>query len=668
MKNKKLRAKFSRGLSSLTDRVYAAIAKSPLGRFFSAYPESDLAMKNTVASRAWRKRKKDSSGNRARRGVARAMDASPLRRFFEACLRVICRCSLRAFGALFFTMGAYYGIVHCLLCVVWRGDTPDGFALFSACALVFVGLLLLLSKDSVGYALSKGAITGWLFPNILGVPTDVLARFPREGKNAFALTVPLGMLVGALTALVGPVVLGVTALALALALIFFTTPEAGVLILMIFTPFGGFLPHQSLWLCIAVVLMLTGYICKLLRGTRVFRFEIQDLFALFLLVFALLCGVSAGEGAKGTALLIAVLIAVYFPAANMLATPQWLSRCRWVLVASSFAAAMLGILQFVLSLTRAIQSAGGVSMATLGGAVRAGFADHTSFAFFLLIAFPFALYSLVHAHGYRRVLAGLCCVSITVALALTFVQSAWVAFLAELIVACLLLARRFVPYLLTLLLASPGIVALLPAAWREGLYQVMIKNSDLSFSRVRATGELLSRVYFENGEGFFSRGRGISRLVFGVGHGGVEALSVLYTSDPAVSVLANFNFWSYQLTTGGVLGVVLPALFCFFFLQNCFSLMGREDEKGERLLSLVGVMMMVGALVFSAFRYVFFDPCALLLFFLLVCVVSADARYYRSRQMPNDERENDGTFVEMDYELKKRTPSYFLNEEGFYEL
>lgn len=659
MKGKKNTRSFRGAVRKTTDRAYEAVANGAIGRVLSAYSETDAALAKTAVARKWRARRMR-SGSTLRRGIAQAMDHSALRAAFHRVLDGACRYSLRTVGLFFLTTGAYYAIVGWLVSSVWQSGTPNAVALFAALSMLIVGVMLSCSVTSIGYALSHGVLTGCFLRYVLGLSDDALADVPREGRQSLILPIPLGMFAGALSALVGPAWLALAALLACLATIIFTVPETGVMLLMLYAPFGGFVPHHTLWLVLAALLISAGYICRLMRGTRTFRPEIQDLAVLALLVSTLLLSVSAGKGVRTGVLTSVLLIALYFPAVNMLSTPRWLSRCRWMLIGSATGASLVAIAQFVMALVASFQSVADVSLWTISTAVRAGFADHVTFAYFTVLAFPFVLYGFVRERTRHRILAGLACVAIVTAGALTLVQSAWVALAAELVVLCLLHARRIVPYMLSLGLLTPGVIALLPHAWRAQLSYVMLEHSDLAFARVRTSGEFLARVYFERGEGFFSLGRGILRLLFGLGRGGAEAVCVLYSSLAPAELVGNFNFWSVSLAEGGILGVLLPAALFFLFLQNCFSVIRRARDIDDHVLAVVGVILLSGVLVFSLFCYTWYDPTALLLFFLFIALISADSRYHRMREMPSEENEQSGTHASLDYRLisaqKERSP------------
>jgi hypothetical protein len=121
---------------------------------------------------------------------------------------------------------------------------------------------------------------------------------------------------------------------------------------------------------------------------------------------------------------------------------------------------------------------------------------------------------------------------------------------------------------------------------------------------------------------------------------------MLYTSTDPTVVAISLNFWLYRLLEGGVLGVLLPAAFFFLFYQNCFSLLRSITDKRNRFSAITGIVMATGVLVLSVFRYAWYDPAALLLFFVATAMIAADARYARAQapQRDNSAMSNSNAF------------------------
>ena len=632
-----------RFFTSFTGRVYRGVAAGPLGRLFGGYDRSNASFQNTGLVRLLRPKPNRANVQTVRRTLAGAMDQSLLRRTVYGALNALCRCSLRTVGVFFAVMGVYSVAISWMLTFLWQKGTMNGFHTFLSVAFVLFGILLMFSGQSVGYALENGRLTGGLLHRLLGVSADYIKQIPAAGVQMYAAAVPLGMLIGTAIALTGPIYPTIAILLAALTLLTLTTPEAGILLLLLSAPFLGFLPYPTLWPALGVALCGFGYLFKVLRGTRAFRIEVQDFIVLLFLILTLCSAVSAaGGGVLWSVLLSALLTFVYFPAVNVLATPNWLKRCRWGLLFSSTVTAMIGILQFLLQLIQTRMGAG-VSLDELGASVRVGFSSNVVLAYFMVLAFPFALHAFLRAtSASHRIVAGFSGMAILAATVLTWVQNAWLALAIEVIVLLLLCKRESFIYILFAALLLPVALFVIPESVREAIFSFMGVDAP-----VKGTA-IASQLFFGSGEGFFGSADGTLRMLFGVGAGGMERIAVLY----ALPVGSGISFWWARWFESGILGILVPAVCFFFLLQNCFSLLGYDTHVQSSVAPASGIAMTAGFLLTSAFNDVGSEPIAILLFFLLVSIVTADARNRRSMRGGEEEKIQSPSYVEVEYRAR----------------
>ena len=310
-------------------------------------------------------------------------------------------------------------------------------------------------------------------------------------------------------------------------------------------------------------------------------------------------------------------------------------------------ASLIGIVQFVLAAVKRLDD---VPLSTLGGSVCAGFMDRTTFVYFLIIAFPFALCAFVRGKKQYRLLSGLALVSITTAAILTWVQSAWIALGVMIAVFALIHERRVFPFVLVFSLISPALLAVLPERARNSFLDLMRSNSTETLVKSVSAGELASRIFFGAGEGIYSKSQGALRLLFGLGNGGFEQLCLMYASTAPIDTASSLNFWLYRLLEDGVLGALLPGLLFFLVLQNCFSLLRVGVNAQKPMTPTVGIAMIVGVLLHGIFRYAWYDPAALAAFFLALALIAAEARYLRrQREAEHTEKQSDSFSAQLDY-------------------
>lgn len=639
-----------RWFAVFTHFVYEVIAEGFLGRIFTAYEAVNKKFRESLFGRLIVRLTERGGGKyyrAVRRNLALAMDRSFLLNGILRVLRGLCRCSLRTFGLFLITSGAYSGIMFWLFSVVWGSTAVGAISLFGGVAAAVVGIPLLFSENSLGYALAKGAFFGKLLTGMFGVSDYELKNVEKKGYRGYAISIPLGMVVGALCALISPFYLLAGILALLLLLLVLSVPEAGIMLLTVFLPFAGLVPQGDRWILFLSVLPLVGYFGKLVRGNRIFHLEVQDLPVLLMVPMFLISGVSvAGEEGIVRALTCALLVCVYFLIVNVVATPRWLHRCRISLIVAATAASLFGGAQFLY----AVLTQGWSSFAMLGPGVRAGFVDHTTFAYFLVLAYPFTITAFASVKKrFHRVLTGLAMLAVACATVLTWVQSAMIALLVMTVVFLLMHNRRVFPFVLVGSGLLPAVIAVLPDGARRTMLNALRETSGVAIDRSLDAGNFAGRVFFEQGTGLFSRSAGLSRLLFGLGNGGIEHFCALYTTLPAGEVARSLNFWLYNLLEGGVVGVLLPALFFFLLCQNCFSMLRLKVEKSHRYSAISGIVLVCGVLILSIFRYSWYDPAALTVFFVATAMIGADARYARYRCPSEPTVVNSATAAELDY-------------------
>ena len=631
----------------LTNFVYQAVGAGFIGRLFTSYRASNRLFASSLAGRISHAAEAGSGRMHRiiRRRVALAMNESLINRGLSGLLRRLCRYSLRTFGSFLVTAGIYSAVMYWLVAVVWRSSGVEIFHLFSGVAMLVLGIPLLFSDASLGHALAKGWLFNRLVVSMLGVQDDAITEGDAVGRQGYVIAVPLGMVFGALSALTNPVYLPVGVAAFLLFYLVLSVPETGVLLMLLFLPFAGFLPYSEYWLLLVAAVSLISYIGKLLRGNRSFHLEVQDIPILLLMLLFLLSGFSVvGTAAWKSALLSTVFAGMYLLVVNVIATKNWSKRCATALILSAIAASMTGIVQYLLAALQA-----GQLLSVQGSAVCAGFADQTTFAYFLVIAFPFAVSAFADAHGFERLWTGFAVVSILLAAVLTWVHSAVIAILVMLVVFLLLHRRYSFPFVLIGGAVTPALLYMLPTDWKNGLMAFLGAGSDTTAERTAYSGGLAMQIFFEHGEGLFSGGSGLLRLFFGLGSGGVESFCMLYTSLAPEVVGGSLNFWLYRLLENGVLGVLLPAAFLFLLCQNCFSLLRGQADRSARLHAIAGVMTVTGVLLISLFYHAWQDPAALIVFFVATGLIVANARFVRSREVPMKQEEENGSRADVEY-------------------
>lgn len=617
----------------LTDFFYHAVGVGIFGRIFSSYDRVNDRFAACAVGRLG-----TGSGKlrrTVRQNVALAMENNAVMRALLRLREKILLCGLRTIGLFFLIVGAYSSIVYWLTEFVWQTAAVSRFNFVCGIVAAALGILLLFSDLSLGYAIQNGIFCKNCFVRAFDLPDETLKQIPREGTQYYVFAVPLGMLLGAASALLNPLSILLVILWVVLIFLELSVPEAGVLLLFFFVPFAGFLPSSGLLVTVSVLLPLVGYLVKIVRGNRSFHMEVQDLPLLLLLVFFFFSFTSfSAKSAFSGAVCMALFAAVYFLVVNVLATPGWIFRCRIALVLSGTVSAVIGMLQFILTLASGIAPA---------GAAHAGFADTVSFSYFLLLVYPMALYTLADCRRQYR-LPALCAVLLIAAgTVFSAVPSAAVAVVVMSVAFLLLYERRS----LFVLLCGGGVLAvlyaILPAAFRTRLARLCMEGHSAPVAHLFAGQE----------NGGVGAGSGFSRFLFGLGQGGAEEFSRLFAPDYAVITAQNTTFFAYMLCDYGFFAVAFFLLFLFFLLQNSFSVFFYERYGQKKLSAISGVCFTLGVSVSAFFHYTWYDPAAMVLFFAVSALLTAQLRQERLRHLRTEADKNDGSSVEYEYYMNE---------------
>lgn len=614
-----------RYLQYITDYFYYAVRQCLFGRIFSSYDTLNNGFAASTVGRI------GTGSGRVRRtirqNIADAMENNAVIRFFRRLRGWILSCGLRTIGLYLVIVGIYSSMMFWLSNYVWQAQLVSGVSLVAGIAAAGVGILLLFSDCSLGYALLHSFLIRRVLMAVLDLSDDMLEEVPQTGRQYYVLAVPLAMVFGTLFALFRPLAVLAVVLWICILLLEVATPEAGVFLSLLFIPFAGFLPSGEILISVSALLPLIGYVVKILCGNRSFRLEIQDLPVLIFAVLVLASSVSFSHGVLPAALRMLLFVGFYFVVVNVIATPGWLARCRNAILFSGTVSALIGILQFILAIAEGVSPS---------GAVCAGFADCKTYAYFLILAYPFALVTLFGARKQYRLPALLAVLVISAGAVLSTTESAAAAILVMTVICLLVYEKRFLFIGIYGSGVAAAVFAMLPRTVRTRLATLLSEEGG---------GVSVSHLF----SGKNGIGSGFSRFLFGFGTGGAERFSYLYL--PAYSPIAaqNTGFFAYILCSYGFFGLLALCAFLFLVWQNAFSVLLTDGHGKKRLFPMLGIALAPGLLVFAFFHYTWYDPAAAVLFFAVCALFAAQMRYERSRTERNAEERNDSFSAEYEY-------------------
>ncbi len=635
--------------------IYHLIAVSFIGKLFTSYATCNSVVTGTRrGSRKKAERVRVGRRYTVRRALACAMEQNILSGAIRRVLAVLSSCSLRTYGFFLTVLGAVWVSLYGVSLFVSLGAAVGWVHLISGGIALFIGILLLFSDRSLGASLRQDSLLGTLLFRVLGVPDDLVKEAREKGTQHYLFASLLAFFVAALGLLITPLSILSIVFCLLVALIVLSVPEAGLLLALFFLPFSKLLVGNDYVPLASLLLTLVSYIGKLLRGNRSFRIELQDIPVLLFILLFFLSGYSVSPTNVWLDVCLKILLAfAYLVMVNVLSTPQWMRASRITMTVSASLASLVGIAQLVLALL-SHEDATFFDIALYGGSVTAGFTDHVSFAYYLIIAFAFVVPAIPFAGKRHRLPMFTAALLIGGTAVLTFVSSAWLALALALVVFLLVYECRSFLLLLLGSGAVTGALVLLPNTVRNHVFGVFGDLADPAYHALRASGNsVVSRIFFGSENGAFTRFDGVIRFVFGAGHNGLVTLHPYYVDASVAFAYNAYNHWQFLLVDYGIFGIVVAALFFLIMLQNCFSVLAISEEQDRPLFAFIGIVMVSALTLFGFFSYVWYDYATVAAFFAATAMIAAAMRYGRHRRERVIEHEEFGKpTAELDYHTR----------------
>ena len=530
---------------------------------------------------------------------------------------------LKAFGRFFFAFGAYTVLVYF---VRWLlpdvADSQIGFAI-SGIVLCILALPMLYSKDNIAQALKNARITHSILIDGLGFREEAFSVETDTRRAKSNILFFLGMLLGLSTLFLNPITILLGIFVLIGICMILSNPEIGVIFALFFVPFLSALPSPAIFLGLLVLITSISYFIKLIRGKRILKIELLDLFVMFFLFAIYFSGAITAGGLNGyhEALLSAVLMLGYFLVVNLMRTEKWLRRCVLALVSSGTMVAVIGILQALLG-----KFTEGAWLDTdyfwdIKGRVVSVFENPNVLAAYLLLILPFAFLSWKQAEQKRtKFICFFSSSSILLCLLLTWSRGAWLATVALIVIFALLCSRKTLRKLFLLGFAAP----LIPIFTPDSIARRLSSIGDLSDSST------LYRVYTWRGSMEVVRDYFWSGI--GYGTSAYQEIYPMYAYAGIEAAQHSHNLFLQILLGVGIGGLLLFLTAMFLFAQMNLEYIKNTKDAKSRLMVISAVCAIAATLVMGLFDFVWYNYRIFFLFWAVLALGCACVRIGMNEQ------------------------------------
>ncbi len=608
-------------LVSLFDKlgalIYIYIITGFFGRIFTSYS----SLQDKFQSGAWGRL---FYGNhfirrfcrRVRRFLASIIDSCFFMSDWKKTTNYLCSLPLNHYGNFMFFFGIYTVVVYFVkFFIPGLGEADPNYVIIGS-ALFLTAIPLLFARRSLAMSVKRSVILRTVFQGALGF-SDYTFDKPIKTKGKGALMLFLGLVAGTLTFFIHPLLMIVSFLILIVLFLVAVSPEIGVLITISSVPFLSFFDSPTIVLCVMVWITSFLYLIKLIRGKRVFKADLLDLFVLAFVLFVFLSSLfsAGGQASLFSAIVCITLMMGYFLVVNLLRTEKWVKRCVYALISSAAVVAFIGIVEnFVgadnnnwldLSLFSGIR----IRVVSL-------FENPNVLSVFLTLVFPFIIAAFcVSKAKNEKILSVLVGITVLACIVFTWSRGAWLAVVIGTLLFFIIYNNKKAFRAIGLfLLALPVVPILIPEnVVNRFLSMFNLSDSSISYRIYTWRGTLAAiKDYWFSGVGFGNEA--FQKIYPGYAYSGIEAAE------------HSHSLFLQIMMSMGVFALVLFGIIVFLVLQKSFEYIKAPQSRASGMYVIATIVALCSAMIMGVFDYIWYNYRVFYIFWIVIALGCAFIR------------------------------------------
>ena len=604
-------------LSRFTDVLYDALINSFIGHIFTAYSSEQLAFERGAVRNYFKGGLISTSHSRKiKQIIERIFETS----FFINKLKILgghmLRYPVKVYGMFLMSFGMYSAFVYALKAFLIGGILPSNGDLWISAVCIVLSLLLMSSSEILGAAIRNGRLTSAIFIDVFGFKDENFETESGRVSRKYNFSIFLGMLAGLLTFVVSPIYLPI---AIAFSVFFsmiFVSPEIGVIISIFMIPFCSLFPNPSIAITVFASICALSYIIKLLKGKRIFKIELVDLSVHAFFVVILMGGMITvgGQDSLRAAIMSCVLIFGFFCVVNLMRTEQWLKRCVLAVVSSSVIVATIGVIQYALGF--AVSGWVDTSkFAYIEGRATSLFDNPNVLAMYLVLCFPLLLAKASDATtGKGKLLGGFSVLCTVLCIVFTWSRGAWIALIVSALLFLIIRSRKTLSAIIVFLLTFPAVSFIIPIGIRLRFASIGDITDSSTYYRLYTWRGSLNAIK----ENLFSG--------YGYGQSAFAEIYPQYAYAGMESAEHSHSLLLQILFGVGIFGLLIFAVFLFFFAQKNFEHIKCGEDSHIQKMSSAAFCAIVAALVMGLFDNIWYNYRMFFLFWVVAAISCAYIR------------------------------------------
>lgn len=596
------------------DKLASVFKKGALFSLATGYEKSERAFSDSAIRKVVSSTTSRNNGvfRRFKRMISRQFENSLLINIISSLSQWLQAIPLKIYGMFFASFGIYTVVIYLLKVYALLVEGASIRDLLVGIVVAALSVPMLFSSCCLAQALGTSKILRPILTRVLGISA---VCFEKEAVDIryHSVSVVAGLICGTLTYFVDPLYLLIAFATLVLLWLLMSFPEAGVVIAFASVPFMGLVEHPSLTLAVLVMLTAFSYGIKLLRGKRVISFEIVDLFVLFFWFVTLLSGITpSGQLGANEALLSAGLMLIYFLAANLIRSRNWLNITLALSIASATVTSFIGLAESLLGYAK-LDWIDKSFFSGITGRATSVFENPNVLAAYLVIAIPVTVaVCFYHKDRSVKLLCALCAAIMLACVIFTWSRGAWIGLCVAFVLLLASVGAR------NLIAVPPAVALIVLGSWvfpntfgaRAGnIFTLADSSNHYRVSIWKGVGNMLRE----------SWGCGI-----GAGEMNFRSVYINFATSGIEDVPHAHSLYLQLLVQVGVIGIVFLLGAVLLSAQKVYS--HRFDTLADDETRLIAVGCFAGAvamLVFGLFDYTWYNYRILFMFWAFLGLASA---------------------------------------------
>jgi len=587
------------------------------GKIFTSYSKAEHFFDNSfIISRLIKNKKTKNFFRKIREFLSKGFANSFFIRKLGDLIKILLSIPLRSYGNFVFSFGIYTVLIYFINMFIYGMGSGTITNLYVGLVMCVVSIPLIMSSSTLAMAVYTNRITHFIFVKLFYFKEEAFEYHTPKIKHHSNIMIFLGMAFGIISFFIPPLslILGLSVFILGVLIVI--TPEVGILISLLLLPFFSFFEFPTLSLVVLVLTTTLSFIIKVIRGKRILKFRLIDVFVLIFTILLYFSGwISIGGALSFYSMLVScALMLGYFLVVNLIRSTEWLKRCIFVLTSSAVIVSVIGIAQYILGYIET-SSFDNSYFKDIDGRVVSVFENANVLGCYLVMILPFVIAMFINSLSkYSKRINFLAILLMITCIILTWSRGAWLAMIIGVFILLFLYSRKSGRILIFSALALPFTSFLIP----NNILTRLSSIGDL------ADSSTMYRVYTWKGTL-----TAISDNLFsGFGYG-ADAFSKIYPQFAYAGIEAaehSHNLFLQIIFSMGIVGIIVFGIIIFLTFQQNLEYIKNTNNTNDKLFVIAIFSSLISALIMGMFDYIWYNYRVFFTFWIIIAMASS---YFR---------------------------------------